>query len=90
MKISELLKHRSRDVLCVEPDTPIEEAAKTMTGNKVGALFVKQGPDNVVGIISERDIVAGVGERLREGLGPFGTDLDCTWKNDAFTCDQAI
>ncbi len=43
------------DVLTIQTDTPIEEAARIMVDNKIGGLPVMKG-DRVVGVITETDI----------------------------------
>jgi acetoin utilization protein AcuB len=45
----------SQKVLTVNEDTPIEEAAKIMSDNKIGGLPVMNG-DKIVGIITETDL----------------------------------
>ncbi len=45
----------TRDVLIVNEDTPIEEAARVMADNKIGGLPVMRA-DKVVGIITETDL----------------------------------
>ena len=45
----------TREVLSIRTDTPIEEAARIMTDNKVGGLPVMK-EDRVVGIITETDL----------------------------------
>lgn len=45
----------TRKVLCVQEDTPIEEAARIMVDNKIGGLPVMRG-DGIVGIITETDL----------------------------------
>lgn len=44
-----------RDVITISEDTPIEDAARIMTDNRVGALPVVRG-ERVVGIITETDL----------------------------------
>ena len=51
-------------VLTVEPDLPIEEAARIMVDNRIGCLPVVEG-DKLVGIISDTDIF----RVFVEGLG---------------------
>lgn len=53
-----LVKARGR-VLAVTPEATISEAAKIMRDHAVGAIVVVDG-DEVVGILSERDIIARV------------------------------
>jgi acetoin utilization protein AcuB len=45
----------TKNVLTVNEDTPIEEAARVMADNKIGGLPVLRG-DRVVGIITETDL----------------------------------
>lgn len=45
----------SKDVLTVEEDTPIEEAARIMVDNKIGGLPVMRN-GSVVGLITETDL----------------------------------
>lgn len=46
----------SKKVLTVQENTPIEEAARIMSDNKIGGLPVMRG-DDVVGIITETDLL---------------------------------
>ncbi len=52
LKIREIM---TKDVVTIQEDTPIEDAAKIMVDNKIGALPVMKG-DELVGIITETDI----------------------------------
>jgi len=52
LKIREIM---TRDVVTIQEDTPVEEAAKIMADNKIGALPVVKG-NKLVGIITETDI----------------------------------
>jgi acetoin utilization protein AcuB len=45
----------TRDVVSVDADCPIEEAARIMADNKIGGLPVMRG-DDLVGIITETDL----------------------------------
>jgi acetoin utilization protein AcuB len=52
LKVSELM---STNLITVEPDVPLEEAARIMADNKIGGLPVVED-GNLVGIITETDI----------------------------------
>ncbi len=45
----------TKDVITIEENTPIEEAARIMADNKIGGLPVMRG-DDIVGIITETDL----------------------------------
>ncbi|MEM7610261.1 MAG: CBS domain-containing protein [Pseudomonadota bacterium] len=51
----------------VKPDAKIREALNVLADNNVGALIVSTDGDQVVGIISERDIVRGL-QKAGDGL----------------------
>jgi len=52
LKVKEIM---TKNVITVQEDTPIEEAAKIMVDNKIGALPVLK-EDELVGIVTETDI----------------------------------
>ena len=49
-------KIMSAPVITVQPDTPLEEAARIMADRKIGGLPVLDEHDNLVGIITESDL----------------------------------
>ncbi len=53
----------TEDVITVEPEASAEDAVLTMRGANVGSLVVVEG-NEIVGIITERDIVHAVAEHL--------------------------
>jgi CBS domain-containing protein len=56
----------SRDILGVSPDTTLAEAARRMSGGRVGAVVVLED-DALRGILTERDVLRAVGEGRVEG-----------------------
>lgn len=67
MKLAELLRGRSQDLVKIKASQNIAEAAAALTENKIGALLVEDDAREIVGILSERDIVGG--------MAPHGADL---------------
>ncbi len=60
-----------KDTMCVEvktckPDTPIKEIATIMCFNKISGLPVVDDDNNVVGVISEKDILCSMFPDMRE------------------------
>jgi CBS domain-containing protein len=84
-------KHVTRQVVALEANTPCREAAKVMRDKKIGAVAVKEG-GRIVGIVTERDMVARVlacgdsgampiGEAMRTDLpriAPHSSELETT------------
>ena len=67
MKLRELVRGKQKDIVKIKVDSKIAAAAETMTQNKIGALLVEDDAGAIAGILSERDIV--------RGMGPHGADL---------------
>ena len=67
MKLSEVLSTKGSEVYRLKSDNSIAEAATKLTEKKIGALLVEDNDGKIVGILSERDIVGG--------MGPHGADL---------------
>ena len=67
MKLSEVLSTKGNEVYRLKTDNSIAEAATKLTEKKIGALLVEDNDGKIVGILSERDIVGG--------MGPHGADL---------------
>ncbi len=67
MKISELLRDRESTIYRIKASDNIASAAVALTDHGVGALLVEDAQGQIVGILSERDIV--------RGMVPHGADL---------------
>ena len=62
MKLAELIKGKPVEIIKIDADSTIVEAANLITDNQVGALLVSGDSGEIVGILSERDIVRGVSQ----------------------------
>ena len=62
MKLAEVLRGKSQDIFRIKAGGSIAEAATALTEMKIGALLVEDDGGNIVGILSERDIVGGMGQ----------------------------
>ena len=67
MILSDLLRQKSNDIFKIKSTASIADAAIALTDKKIGALLVEDDSGKIAGIISERDIVGG--------MGPHGADL---------------
>jgi CBS domain-containing protein len=59
MNVATLLKNRKTGVIACRPEDTIETAANMLSSNKIGAMPVRDAERNLIGIISERDIICG-------------------------------
>jgi CBS domain-containing protein len=68
MLVSQILKEKGDLVFTASPTETIAAAAALLHSRRVGAMVVVDGDRDVVGIISERDIVRVVAEDGPDGL----------------------
>src|SRR3954467_4446548 len=77
-------RHITRQLVALDAMTPCRDAAKVMDEKKIGSVAVREG-GRVVGIVTERDLVARVlaagdsgarpsGEAMRADLPSVGPD----------------
>ena len=67
MKLADLLRDKNPEIYRIGSKSKIATAAVLLTEKKIGALLVEDEDGKIVGILSERDIV--------RGMGPHGADL---------------
>ena len=79
MKLAELIRGKSHEIVKIRSDKSIAEAATALTENKIGALLVEDQDGTIAGILSERDIVGG--------MAPHGADLHDVAVSELMTRD---
>ncbi len=57
MKIKDILARKPPHVFTIHPDLSCKETVQTLVKHNVGALFVTDDNDMLVGIVTERDIL---------------------------------
>jgi len=70
MIIGSILKGKGSEVVSVRPEASILDVSRTLSQRRIGAALVRDAAGALLGIISERDIVAGMA-----GHGPGTTGL---------------
>lgn len=60
MYVDTILRKKGDTVIAVEPDCLVSKAAQTLHEKRIGAALVRDKDGDIVGVISERDIVRGV------------------------------
>ena len=68
MTVRQILLRKGAQIFSVGPEAPLAEAARRLQLYDVGALLVLDGGD-LVGIVSERDLVRAVAEAGPKALG---------------------
>ena len=57
MKISEIIEGKGSEVVSVRPDDSLAEAVRSMTDNKVGSALAINESGQIIGMLTERDIL---------------------------------
>jgi len=83
MKVATILKAKGDKVVTVHPDATIATVIQSMKLEGVGAVIVSADTVNMQGLITERDIVMGLGQRGGEVLGMLAKEL---MNRSAATC----
>jgi CBS domain-containing protein len=60
MTVAAILAHKGRRVVTTAPSARVAEAVAILSKHRIGALVVTEASQNIVGIVSERDIVRGL------------------------------
>ena len=79
MILADLLRGKRHELIEIKASDCIADAATALTDNKIGALLVQDESGEIVGILSERDIVGG--------MGPHGADLHDVAVSELMTSD---
>ncbi len=60
MTIAAILKHKGHNVVSIDPTAKVPEVAAILHRNRIGAVLVIDRADQLLGIVSERDIVTSI------------------------------
>jgi CBS domain-containing protein len=75
MNVASVLKNKSSRVVTIRPDRPLREAVETLVEHRVGALLVVDAEGQVVGMLSERDVLRESARRFDALGGRSGADI---------------
>lgn len=71
MHVRDVLKSKSGQIISIAPEATVAEAVAQMVQNNIGSLPIVDAQDQLIGIISERDLLRGIhnhGEKIRGKL----------------------
>jgi CBS domain-containing protein len=74
MRIADVLRNKGSSVATIRPDATVTELLAGMAQRNIGAMVV-MGPDGLVGIVSERDVVRRLNERGADLLGQSVSEI---------------
>ena len=60
MTIDQILNDKGREIISIKADSSLADAAKTLDEKRIGAVVALSDDGDIVGVLSERDIVRHV------------------------------
>jgi CBS domain-containing protein len=57
MSVAAILKHKGHDIASVSPKARVTEIVNTLAERRIGAVLVRDSANQMLGIVSERDVV---------------------------------
>lgn len=89
MTVKSILGAKGRDVITASPSATLQELANLLAGKRIGAIVVAGAGGEVLGIISERDVVKAV---AAAGAGALAAPVSAHMTTKVVTCgeDQTI
>jgi CBS domain-containing protein len=60
MTVAAILKHKGHSVVTIDPTATVPEVAAKLSEHRIGAILVVDRAEQILGIVSERDIVRSV------------------------------
>ncbi len=83
MDVRAILNDKGTSVISTTPNIALSEVAKLLNDEKIGAVLVLEKGEEIVGILSERDIVRAISQQGHQGLE--GTVADAMTR-DVMVC----
>ena len=89
MTVKSILGAKGRDVITASPASTLQDLANTLAGKRIGAIVVAGPGGEVLGIISERDVVKAV---AAAGAAALSAPVSAHMTAKVVTCgeDQTI
>lgn len=83
MRARQILDRKGSEVATVTPDTTVRDAVVELSRHNVGALVVSPDGSEVVGIMSERDVVRRLAS---DGAAVLDRPVEVIMKRQVMTC----
>lgn len=86
MNVEAILGTKGAKVVTVTPETTVGEAAKILKRARIGAAVVSSDGNDVLGIVSERDIVSALAEPTKR-TGLVDKPVSSLMTREVLTCE---
>lgn len=86
MNVETILRAKGAKVVTVTPETTVSEAAKILRRARIGAVVVSSDGSDVLGILSERDIVNTMADPTKR-TGLLEKPVSALMTREVLTCE---
>jgi len=90
MTVAAILKQKGHEVAHVAPAATIAEVVQTLTARRIGAVLVMDSAGQVLGILSERDVVRSLAEQGGRTMEMTAAQLMTTDLHTASPCTSVV
>ena len=84
MNVKQILSAKGSDVATVSPSATLGDATAALRDRGVGALVVTEDGEEMVGIVSERDVVRAL---AAHGASTLDRSVESVMSDEVLTCD---
>jgi CBS domain-containing protein len=85
MQVRHILREKGRDIVAIPGEATLSEASCLLARKRIGALIVRGGGGEILGILSERDVVRAVAE---ESVAALARPVHAYMTRDVATCGE--
>jgi CBS domain-containing protein len=85
VNVEHILARKGREVKTIRPDVSIAEALRRLRAEGIGSLVVSENGTNLVGILSDRDILNAIADH---GIDILGEGVRGVMTKKVFTCSR--
>jgi CBS domain-containing protein len=85
VNVEYILARKGREVKTIAPDASLEDALQRLRAERIGALVVSENGTNLLGILSDRDILDAIADH---GTDVLGESVGSVMTAKVFTCSR--
>jgi CBS domain-containing protein len=85
MNVEHILARKGREVRTIEPNASLGDALQRLRAERIGALVVSENGADLVGILSDRDILDAIADH---GTAVLGGSVGSAMTAKVFTCSR--
>ena len=85
MNVEYILASKGREVRTITPDASLEDALQRLCTERIGSLVVSENGTDLVGILSDRDILYAIADH---GTAALGESVGSVMTAKVYTCSR--